>query len=245
MDCSSHCQDVSMDFIEGLLKSLGADMVMVVVDRFTKYSHFLTLTTHYIAKEIAQLYFEHKHKVHGLPRSIITDRDKLFTSIFWLELFEKLGTKLHLSTAYHPQTDGQTKSVNRSLKTYIRCMFFYLPHKWRSYLDAAEWWFNTNYHNSLQLTPFQALYGYPPPQMAIEVISSEVAAVDDLFKERQQWNIMLKEILLKDHRMKQMADKDRLDRVFEVGDMVYLKLQPYRYWCNGLIWQRRTQLGKI
>ena len=95
-------QHISMDFIEGLPKSFGSN---VVVDRFTKYAHFIPLASHYTAKIVADTFFDQIFKLHGLPLSIISDRDKVFSSAFWQELFRLLGTKLHLSSAYHPQTD--------------------------------------------------------------------------------------------------------------------------------------------
>ena len=103
-------QHISMDFIEGLPKSFGSNVIYVVVDRFTKSAHFIPLTSHYIAKIVADTFFDQIFKLHGLPLSIISDKDKVFFSAFWQELFKLLGTKLHISSAYHPQSDRQTES---------------------------------------------------------------------------------------------------------------------------------------
>ena len=97
---------ITMDFIERLPKSQGYDIVLVVIDRFTKSGHFIRLTHPFIAKTVAQVFLDHIYKLHGLPESIITDRDKVFTSVFWKELFKLVGVSLHYSSAYHPQTDG-------------------------------------------------------------------------------------------------------------------------------------------
>ena len=111
---------ISMDFVEGLPKSLRHDVVMVEVDRLTKYVHFILLSQLYIAVKVASLFMAHIFKLHWLPTSIVSDRDPVFTSRFWEELFRLQGVDLALSSAYHPQSDGQTEMVNRSLKQYLR-----------------------------------------------------------------------------------------------------------------------------
>ena len=95
-----------MDFIEGLPSSDGKNAIIVVVDKFTKYGHFIALSHPYTTQDITQLFLDHFYKFHGLPAVIITYRDKIFTNIFWNELFKKLGVQLLMSTTYHPQTDG-------------------------------------------------------------------------------------------------------------------------------------------
>jgi hypothetical protein len=114
-------QDITLDFIEKLPKSESYDTILVVVDRFTKYAHFLALKHPFIAAQVAQLLLDHVIKLHGLPQSMVSDRDKIFTSTFWTHLFKLLGTKLNLNTAYHPQTDGQSERVNQCVEMYLRC----------------------------------------------------------------------------------------------------------------------------
>jgi transposase InsO family protein len=108
-----------MDFIEGLPLSDHANTILVVVDRLTKYAHFLTLKHPYTAATVAKLFLDQIVRLHGVPITIISDRDKVFTSHFWKELLKALGTQLHYSTAYHPQTDGQSERVNQCLEQYL------------------------------------------------------------------------------------------------------------------------------
>ena len=122
-----------MDFIEGLPKSRGKDTILVVVDRLSKYAHFLPLAHSFSATTVAQLYFEHIFKLHGLPKTIVSDRDRIFLSKFWQELFSLLRVALHMSSAYHPQSDGQTEVVNRCLEGFLRCMTGEKPKEWVLY----------------------------------------------------------------------------------------------------------------
>lgn len=107
---------LTMDFIEGLPKSEGKDSILVVVDRFTKYSCFVGLTHPFFAAKVAKEFLDKVVKLHGLPECIVTDRDKVFTSPFWQELLRTMGVDLHMSLAYHPQSDGQTKGSINALK---------------------------------------------------------------------------------------------------------------------------------
>ncbi len=235
-------QVVSMDFIESLPRSEGKDIILVVVDKFTKYAHFLSLAHPYTASDVAKLFFDSIYKLHGLPEGIISDRDKIFTSQFWQDLFRFMGVKLQLSTAYHPQSDGQTERVNRCLETYLRCMCFERPRHWHKWLTLAEWWYNSTHHSSLGMSPFHALYGYPPPTNLVLNVNQELhASVEDWRVERERMMQVLRERLQEaQNRMKQNADKKRVDKVYSVGDMVYLKLQPYRQ--NSVVMRKSLKL---
>jgi hypothetical protein len=152
-------KDISIEFITGLPKSGNKSIIMVVVDHLSKYSHFCTLQHPFTTSIVAQLFMDQVFKIHGMPHSIVSDRDPTFTSNFWQELFKLQGTQLHLNTAYHPQTDGQTKVVNKCLETYLRCFSSEKQHQWVQWLPLAEWWYNTSYHTTTRMTPFEAVYG--------------------------------------------------------------------------------------
>jgi Integrase core domain/Integrase zinc binding domain len=127
-----------MDFITGLPKSDGKDVIMVVVDKFTKFAHFIPLSHPYSAQDVTSVFFEHIYTLHRLPSSIISDRDPIFISKFWKELFRLFGIKHNLSTAYHPQSDGQTERMNQCLEQYLRSMLLEHPKKWTRWLPLAQ-----------------------------------------------------------------------------------------------------------
>ncbi|XP_026390907.1 uncharacterized protein LOC113286531 [Papaver somniferum] len=141
-----------------------------------------------------------------------------------------LGTNLKLTTAYHPQTDGQTKRVNACLENYLRCMSGFEPKKWFSWMALAEWWYNTSYHTSIKMYPFKDLYGYDAPHLAFPTtITTYVVAVEEYLAHRNAMLDILKDSLfVAQARMIFFADQKRTERSFEVGDLVYLKLHPYR-----------------
>jgi hypothetical protein len=114
-------RDISMDFIVGLPKSRNKLVIMVVVDHLSKYAHLYSLQHPFTVSTVAQHFMDQFFKLHGMPHSIVSDRDPTFTNNFWQELFKIQGTQLHLSTTYHPQTNGQTEVVNECLETYLRC----------------------------------------------------------------------------------------------------------------------------
>ena len=222
--------DISMDFIEGLPMSRGYNVILVVVDRFSKYCHFLTMTHPYTTSTLAIIFMDNIFKLHGMPHSIVSDRDAIFTSRFWQEMFQLSGTKLLMSSVYHPQLDGQTEVVNKWLEGYLRCFAGDRPKDWVNWLSMAEWAYNTSEHSSTGFTPFELVYGRPPPKLLpYEHGTTAVQAVEDELKDREHILTLARENLREAQtRMKMYADKKQTEREFEVGDWVYLRLRPYR-----------------
>jgi transposase InsO family protein len=222
--------DISMDFITHLPPSKGKTVIWVVIDRLTKFAHFIGLPTGFSAATIAPIFMTEIHRLHGFPTTIVSDRDRVFISKFWTELFRLSGTTLAFSSAYHPQTDGQTEVTNRTLETYLRCFVTDSPQSWFQYLHLAEYWYNTSFHSSLKLTPFEALYGRSPPNLRTYISgSTSVAALDDTLAQRQRHLSLIRDNLTyAQTRMRSQANTQHLDRSFQVGDWVMLRLQPYR-----------------
>jgi len=224
-----------MDFVEGLPLSQGHSVILVVVDQLSKGNHFISLSHPYTTAKVAQLFIQNILKLHGMPQSIISDRDPTFTSAFWHELFCLQGTTLKFSTSYHPQTDGQTKIVNKCLETYLCCFVQDNPKTWIQWLPWAEYCYNTSWHSSIKMTPYEAIYGVPPPRLLGYVPgTTRVEVVDDVLRNREQILTLLQQNMKHaQQRMKRYADLQRTERELELGQMIYLRLQPYRQSTMG------------
>jgi hypothetical protein len=213
-----------MDFITGLPKSGNKSVIMVVVDRLSKYDHFCALQNPFTTSTVAQIFMDQVFKLHGMPHSIVFYRDPSFTSNFWQELFKLQGTQLHLSTTYHPQTDGQTKVVNKCLETYLRCFSSKKQNQWAQWLPLVEWWHNTSYHTTTCMTPFEVVYGQKPPSVLSYLPGvSKVQVVDQTLTVREAILCTLKEnLVMAQNRMKQQVDQGRSECQFAEGDQVFL-----------------------
>lgn len=171
---------ISLDFVEGLPTSASYNTILVVVDKFSKFSHFIPLKHPFTVANVARSFMDQVYWLHGMPKSIISDRDRIFTSPLWQVLFKSAGSELHFSSSYHPQTDGQTERVNQCLETFLLCFVNACPSQWSRWLAQAEYWYNTSTHAALGRSPFEVLYGFPPRHLSTDV--DAVAPVPDLHK---------------------------------------------------------------
>jgi hypothetical protein len=153
-------EDISMDFIVELPRTAkGYDSIWVIIDRLTKIAHFLPVKTNHPVTVYAKLCIARILSLHGAPKTIVSDRGPQFVAKFWEALHNSLGTKLLHSSAYHPQTSGQTEGVNQILEDILRACVMEFPQKWDECLPLAEFSYNNSYQESIKMAPFEALYG--------------------------------------------------------------------------------------
>ncbi|KAL0553922.1 hypothetical protein IC582_007826 [Cucumis melo] len=236
-------ENVSMDFITGLPRTLrGFTVIWVVVDRLTKSAHFVPGKSTYTASKWAQLYMSEIVRLHGVPVSIVSDRDARFTSKFWKGLQTAMGTRLDFSTAFHPQTDGQTGRLNQVLEDMLRACALEFPGSWDSHLHLMEFAYNNSYQATIGMAPFEALYGKccRSPVCWGEVGEQRLMGPELV----QSTNEAIQKIRSRMHtaqsRQKSYADVRRKDLEFEVGDKVFLKVAPMR---GVLRFERRGKLS--
>jgi hypothetical protein len=216
---------VSMDFIMSLPKTVqGHTAIMVMVDRMSKMVHLAPCTDTVTAVEAAGLFVHHVVRLHGLPLDIVSDRDPRFTSSFWKEICSLMEVRQSMSTAFHPQSDGQTERMNRVLEDMIRHYVSPTQTDWDRYLDMAEFAINDAHHEGLGNTPFMLNYGQHPrkPGTHEGMQSKSVAAADFV----QRMHDMVKQarscLANAQQRQKSYADKGAVSLVFKEGDKVLL-----------------------
>jgi hypothetical protein len=177
--------DIGIDFIEALPRVHDKTVILTVVDHFSKYCHFIPLAHPYTTESVAQAFFAEVVRLHGVLQTIVSDRDPVFTSSFWKELMTLTGSKLYMSSAFHPQSDGQSEAANRVIAMYLRCFTSDRPRQWLRWLPWAEYIYNTAYRSSLHATPFRVVYGRDPPSIrSYEPGETRVVAVAQEMEER-------------------------------------------------------------
>jgi hypothetical protein len=223
-------EDVAMDYIVQLPRTpRGYDAILVVVDRLTKRAHFIATRTNVTAVETAQLFVDNIFRLHGLPRTILTDRDSRFVGHFWRSLFNLLDVKLTPSTAFHPQTDGQTERTNRILEQMLRNYVNQRQDNWDACLALAEFAYNNATQSSTKMTPFFCDLGRHPlaaDALMIPQHFQDRTAVDSTAKFLDRINSVLREATDAIHqaqeRQERYANEKRRDESFQVGDQVYV-----------------------
>lgn len=232
----SKWESVGMDFITGLpCTKAGYDSVLVVIDRLSKLVHLIPTTTNVTATEVARLFVQHVIRLHGVPRSIVSDRDHNFTSNFWKTVCEMWQMKQRMSTAFHPQTDGQTERVNRVLEEYLRSYVNPMQDNWDEFLPLAEFAINDSYQTSIGMSPFFMTYGcHPRMPDTLDLPSRENPAGQE-YAESIDRAVKKARALLKEaqSRQKQHADKKRRELSFEPGDLVLLSTVNLRMRTPG------------
>jgi transposase InsO family protein len=191
---SVHWEDISMDFVLGLPRTKrGRDSIFVVVGCFSKMAHFIRCHKSDNASHVADLFFTEIVRLYGVPNTIISDRDAKFLSHFWRTLWFKLGTKLLFSTTCHPQTDGQTEVVKRTLSTMLRVVSKINLKLWKECLPYIEFAYNRFVHSTMKVSPFQVVYGFNPraPIDLLPLLPSEMTCFDAF---------QLSEFILKMHK---------------------------------------------
>jgi hypothetical protein len=218
-----------MDFITGLpLTSQRHNAILVVVDKLTKSAHFIPVRDTYDVADVARVFINEIIRFHGVPKKIISDRDSRFTSRFWTCMQTALGTQLNLSTAYHPETDGQTERVNQVLEDMLRMYVMDQQSHWEKYLPLVEFAYNNSYHSSIGMPPFEALYGRPcRTPLSWDRLEDRVIIGPELIHEMEAQVRQIRQRLKEaQDRQKSYADAHRTDRRYEVGDQVFVRIKP-------------------
>jgi hypothetical protein len=219
-----------MDFIVGLPHTCaGYDSIWIVVGHLTKATHFIPVKTTYNSAVLAELYMSRIVCLHGVPKKIVSYRGTQFTSHFWQQLHEALGTHLKFSSAYHPQTNGQTERTNQILEDTLRACALQDKLGWDKRLPYAEFSYNS-YQDSLKMSPFQALYGRNcrTPLHWDQLGERQVFAPDILLEAEENVRMVRENLKTAQSRQRSYADTRRRELSFEVGDYVYLKVSPIR-----------------
>ena len=220
---------MTIDFVSGLPRTKNNhDSIWVIVDRLTKSAHFIPVLTTYSMDRLAELYTQNVVRLHGVPSSIISDRDSRFTSKFWKSLQEALGTRLKFSSAFHPQTDGQSERTIQILEDMLRACAIDFVGTWEKFLPLAEFAYNNSYQATIGMAPYEALYGrkcrspvhwdeagerqFLGPEL-VEQATEAIKKIREKMKTAQS-------------RQKIYTDRRRRPLEFEPDEKVFLKISP-------------------
>ena len=232
-----------MDLITKLPRTpKNHDAIWVIVDRLTKSAHFIAIRESFSSEKLAEIYVSEVVSRHGVPVSVISDRDARFTSRFWGKFHEDLGTRLQFSTAFHPQTDGQSERTIQTLEDMLRACVLDFGGSWDTYLPLAEFSYNNSFHASIGMPPYEMLYGMRcrTPICWGEVGQRELGSTEIVQKTTESIQMIRDRLRTAQSRQKSYADKRRSDLEFNVGDSVLLKVSP---WKGVIRFRKRGKLG--
>ncbi|CAN1154462.1 Transposon Ty3-I Gag-Pol polyprotein [Linum perenne] len=222
---------ITMDFVYGLPRTpRGNDGVWVIVDRFSKSAHFIPIKFKPGPDELARLYVREIVRLHGVPISIVSDRDPSFTSRFWVSLQQALGTKVHFSTAYHPQTDGQSERTIQTLEDLLRACVLTMEGSWDEHLPLMEFAYNNQYHSSIKAAPYEVLYGRKcrtPLYWDAEGVR-QLEGPEMIQKSVEKVEEIRKSLKAAQDRQKSSVERPGDPRTYEVGDKVFLRVSPWK-----------------
>ena len=224
-------EQITMDFVVGLPRtSSGNDTIWVIVDRLTKSAHFIAIKATYSVEKLAEVYVSQIVRLHGVPKSIISDRDGRFTSRFWTSVHNVMGSKLKFSTAFHPQTDGQSERTIQTLEDMLRSCVLDFKGNWDQKLSLIEFSYNNSYHSSIGMAPFEVLYGRKcrSPIHWQEIGQKQLQTTDFIRKTSEDIKKIKQRLDVAFSRQKSYADKRRRPLEFQIGDAVFIKIAPMK-----------------
>jgi len=234
---------ISADFITKLPLAQGYNTILVVCDCFSKMVHFIATTEKTSAEGLAKLFQDHIWKLHGLPESIISDRGVQFAAGMMKELNNLLGIQTKLSTAYHPQTDGQMERINQKLEQYLRVFIDHRQEQWPDWLGMAEFAYNNKIHTTTKILPFKANYGQDP-RMGFEGRRKRKYEVVGKFVERiKKIQEEAKAALGKvQEEMKKFVNRrQREEEEYRVGNLVLLSTKDLKWQIKGRRSEKLTE----
>ena len=219
-------------FCDGLpVSERNNDGILTVVDRATKMVHLVPIRQTITAAETARVFWEQIGKLHGIPRSIVSDRDPRFVAKFWQEFWKIMGSKLRMSSAHHPQTDGQTEAANRVVEQVLRCTIHdsqEVTH-WERYLPMVEFVINSSASQSTGYSPFYLNYGYEPANPLTLIRDADMTQIEGvnvfISRMRKTFRIAMQKVHLAQQRQKKQADQHRREQRFHSGDQVLLSTE--------------------
>ncbi|KAK2443483.1 hypothetical protein QL285_014583 [Trifolium repens] len=222
-------EHITMDFVGGLPRNQrGQDSIWVIVDRLTKSAHFIPVKSTYKAPQYAAIFMEQIVRLHGVPSSIVSDRDPIFTSRFWKAFQNAMGTRLKMSMSHHPQTDGQSERTIQTLEDMLRACVLEDGGSWSNHLYLIEFAYNNSYHASIGMTPYEALYGRKcrTPLCWTEVGDRSFLGPDIVQETTLKIKSIRDKLKVAQSRQKSYADKRRRFLEFQEGDHVFLRVTP-------------------